>query len=142
MSQSGSLGRLRESITEVVGFLFAFLMVLGIVVEPWLFVLGLVGMLFLTPIVALLFGDRDTVEEWWGGEKAQQLDTDTSQDDPLETLKRRYAEGELSEEEFEDKLNRLLESENVDMTDFDANHRESITEFPEEDDSEMELDEN
>lgn len=38
-------------------------------------------------------------------------DSGDEEDDPIETLKRRYASGELSETEFEEKLERLMDAE-------------------------------
>lgn len=38
--------------------------------------------------------------------------TDESEQDPIETLKQRYADGELTEKEFERRTERLLESTN------------------------------
>ncbi|QOS10830.1 DUF2078 family protein [Haloferax gibbonsii] len=46
-----------------------------------------------------------------GGDADESLTTET--EDALETLRRRYATGELSEEEFEAKVERLLETETV-----------------------------
>lgn len=123
MGGSGPLARARQNITEIVGILFAVAMVAGLFGQPWLLLAGLAGMLFVTPLVALLFGDRDAIEEWWGAEKAEQVAANTDEDresDPLEGLKLRYARGELSEAEFERHVQQLLDVDNLDSAAIDA----------------------
>lgn len=48
--------------------------------------------------------------------KYEQPVADTEDEQPLETLKRRYAEGDISDEEFEHRLSKLLEADNPDVT--------------------------
>ncbi|TYT60448.1 SHOCT domain-containing protein [Natrialba swarupiae] len=112
MPQESSLSRLRGNATEILGLLFVSLMIIGLFTEFWLLIAGLIGLLFITPLIALLIGDQEAIEEWWGEEKAEQYG-DNSEEDPLETLKRRYAEGELSEAEFEYKIQQLLEVDDI-----------------------------
>lgn len=47
--------------------------------------------------------------EWWGGRERPETSTDES--DPVTRLQRRYADGELSTDEFEHRLDRLVESD-------------------------------
>ncbi|KDE60427.1 hypothetical protein EL22_23635 [Halostagnicola sp. A56] len=126
--------RVRENITEittmVVTGLWLALMFLGVDSGLWLAVL-LVGYVVVIPIVALVFGDETDREEWWGDGSWEESDTSTdtetesdSRSDPtttpesnnreaLEMLRSRYAAGELTDEQFERKLERLLETETI-----------------------------
>ncbi|SFS68755.1 SHOCT domain-containing protein [Halostagnicola kamekurae] len=127
--------RVRENITGITTLLITglwlALMFLGVDNGLWLAVL-LVGYVVVIPIVALVFGDETDREEWWGdGSWGEESDTSTdtetesdSRSDPtttpesnnreaLETLRSRYAAGELTDEQFERKLERLLETETI-----------------------------
>ncbi|MDJ1431001.1 SHOCT domain-containing protein [Halostagnicola sp. A-GB9-2] len=135
--------RVRENITEITSMivtgLWLGLMFAGIGGNLWLAVL-LVGYIVVVPLVALLFGDEadkaewwddwwgdESWEEWWSGETdsndgtpTQQgsqsgRETSTGQDnrEALETLRSRYAAGELTDAQFERKLERLLETETL-----------------------------
>ncbi|APX96765.1 SHOCT domain-containing protein [Natronorubrum daqingense] len=135
--------RVRENITEitsmVVTALWLGLMFAGVGGNLWLVVL-LVGYIVVVPLVALLFGDEEdkaewwddwwgeeSWEEWWSGESdssdggTEETDrhatreTTSKQDnrEALETLRTRYAAGELTDEQFEQKLERLLETETL-----------------------------
>jgi len=59
--------------------------------------LGMYGLLVLIP--------------WWQNRSDSEVSDDDSQPGSVERLKQRYAAGELSDEEFERKLDRLLDSE-------------------------------
>jgi Predicted membrane protein len=96
--------------------------------EWWLGAL-LVGYVAVVPIVALLFGDRAEVAEYWDqrptasgttdDDSRSESTSDESTADALESLRERYARGELTDEQFEAKLDRLLETETVeDATDY------------------------
>ncbi|EMA58310.1 SHOCT domain-containing protein [Halorubrum lipolyticum] len=100
--------------------LFAVLLpeVLGALI-PATFILGF---FVLVPLVLLLGEDFPLVEsESTGGESAS---TPTATDDPLATLRERYATGEIGEEEFERKLDRLLETEELEGRVGDADGRD------------------
>lgn len=116
MSQETARTRFYDNITTIVGLLFASLTIIGLFTEVWLLVAGFVGLMFLTPLVALLVGDRAAIEEWWGEEKAEQYEPDSANEDPLETVKRRYAAGDLTEEEFEHRLQQLLAADHAEMS--------------------------
>jgi hypothetical protein len=79
----------------------------------------LVGYIAIIPITAMLFGDEDEAEEHWDSDadistEAESQSTSQSEDnDPLQTLRDRYARGELTDEQFERKLERLLETETL-----------------------------
>jgi hypothetical protein len=81
------------------------------------------GYVVVVPTVALLFGDEEDVEEYWhdhvdtstepSRETAQEGEGEESASDALETLRDRYARGELTDDQFERKLERLLETETL-----------------------------
>lgn len=58
-------------------------------------------------------------------EPSTDADQESSDDTPLETLKSRYAAGELSDEEFEAKLDQLMDSERQRETNLE--HRDTDT---------------
>lgn len=108
--------------------------------DLWLPVL-LVGYIVVIPLVALVFGDEadkeewwddwwgdESWDEWWGEESDSSTDDESEEPDrrpgrkattepnnreALETLRARYAAGELTDEQFERKLERLLETETL-----------------------------
>jgi len=73
---------------------------------PALFVFGV---FVLMPLVALLGEDLPLVAE----PNSEDADVTATADDPVELLRERYARGELSKEEFEARLDRLLETEDL-----------------------------
>ena len=79
--------------------------------QGWWLPFMLFGYVVAVPLVAILFGDREDVAEWWGDEAASVVEDD--REDPIETLRARYARGELTDEAFERKFDRLLEAEAV-----------------------------
>jgi len=72
---------------------------------PALFVLGV---FVLIPLVALLGADLPLVAASENDDEPQSTDAD-----PVELLRERYARGELSKDEFETRLDRLLETETL-----------------------------
>ncbi|MDG5821656.1 SHOCT domain-containing protein [Natronococcus sp. A-GB7] len=81
--------------------------------------LGALGFFVITPLLLVLTGDRELIVKWFGEERAEQIiesETDTGEKGaPLEILKRKYAEGELSEAEFERKVAQLLEVDELEL---------------------------
>jgi uncharacterized membrane protein len=74
----------------------------------WLAVM-LFGYIAVVPIVSMLFDEEEEAES-----DAPTGDAENSEsEDALERLRRRYAEGELTDEQFERKLDRLLETETL-----------------------------
>lgn len=71
-------------------------------------VVAVVGWLLLVPTLGILADDE---EFSFGSEEEEQ----ESASDPLETLRSRYARGELTELEFERRLEHLLETEDVEL---------------------------
>jgi uncharacterized membrane protein len=101
----GVLENLRENATGVLAMLIlgaglTALFLPGLSPVPF-WVIFIVGYAVVLPLFAILYeGDEDTDPS-----------EGTPDESPLETLKRRYANGELSDEEFERRLERLLETE-------------------------------
>lgn len=108
-------GRLRENAVSIVSTLVTAVWLGAMFTgQSWWLAAMLVGYIAVVPITAMLFGDDEDREEWLDRD-ADEESTDRSADEetPLETLRRRYAEGELSEAQFERKLDQLLETETV-----------------------------
>jgi len=89
----------------------------------WWLPFMLFGYIVIVPLVAILFGDDSDIEEWVDDEFVSSTTTehsttdDRSDADPLADLRRRYANGELTDEQFERKLDRLLETETLEDAD-------------------------
>jgi len=117
MARPNPRQRLRENATGVASMLVTgiWLAAMFLGFEWWLAAL-LFGYIVVVPGVALLFGDRDEVAEWWDEddvttERVGETDRGAeAEDDALATLRERYARGELTDEQFERKLERLLET--------------------------------
>jgi hypothetical protein len=127
--------RLAENATEIASILVTgFWLAALFTGQSWWLAALLVGYVVVIPVVALLFGDEDDREEWWdadwwddpdwwndawdwtGGKKGSKEPDEPielNNKDALETLRDRYARGELTDEQFERKLQRLLETETV-----------------------------
>lgn len=73
----------------------------------------LVGYVLVVPLTALLFGDRETVEQWWDGDEVTNSERNDPDRDPVQTLRDRYARGELTDQGFERRLERLIETESL-----------------------------
>jgi hypothetical protein len=137
MSSDSPTDRLRENATSIASTLVTgvWLGALFLGQEWWLAAM-LVGYVVVIPLVALLFGDEDDREEWWDDEasdwwgskedwfgtgrgsdreedRADSAEATAADETPLETLRRRYAEGELTDAQFERKLERLLETDTL-----------------------------
>lgn len=86
-------------------------------------VVFVIGWLLLTPVFGILSGqygglDPDEVEQWTTvAERARTLQDDgepsTDEETPLETLRERYARGEIDESEFEQQIERLVATEEI-----------------------------
>jgi uncharacterized membrane protein len=82
----------------------------------WFWVIFAVGFAVVVPLVSLLV-DEEPPDRATGGRATESptetTDPDTETDDPLATLRDRYARGELTDEQFERKLETLLETETL-----------------------------
>ena len=98
------------------------LLALGV---PWFWVVFPVGFAGLLPVAMGLtkwYEQRQTGHRTSGSES-----TTTAEEEALETLRNRYARGEIDETEFERRLEALLETESVDDAE-DYAARETINE--------------
>jgi uncharacterized membrane protein len=107
--------RARENVTGIVSVLVTGIWLAALFLDQgWWLAFMLFGYVVLVPITAILFGDEAEVREWWDEETDVATDEDTDgEDDALEELRARYARGELTDEQFERKLDRLLETETL-----------------------------
>jgi len=116
-SEQDSIGqRLRENATGIVSTLVTAVWLGAMFTgQSWWLAAMLVGYVALVPVTAILFGDEEDRAEWLGENDHGVSETEQreSEETPLETLRRRYAEGELSEAQFERKLDQLLETETI-----------------------------
>jgi uncharacterized membrane protein len=126
MSGDTPASRLRENAVGIASTVVTgvWLAALFLGFDWWLAAL-LFGYVVVVPVVAMLFGDdEDDDDEWWNDlwgearEKIREIEEGDGEarptdETPLETLRRRYAEGELTDEQFERKLERILETETL-----------------------------
>ncbi|MCW8172274.1 SHOCT domain-containing protein [Natrialba swarupiae] len=126
--------RFRENVTEITAMVVTGIWLVGLFTNQWWWLpFLLVGYIVVVPLVALLFGDEDREEwwdwsddaedDWWGWGSDEKEADDRTATEPerrktnnahaLETLRDRYAAGELTDEQFERKLERLLETETL-----------------------------
>ena len=107
--------RVRENITSIVSVLVTGIWLTALFTsQSWWLAFMLFGYIVIVPITAILYGDQADIEEWWDDTAATVEEDDTAdEDDALETLRARYARGELTDEQFERKLERLLETETL-----------------------------
>ena len=119
-TDDGPVARLRENATGITSLLVtAFWMGAMFTDQEWWLAALLVGYVAVVPLVAILFGDEDERREWADDYITDTTETDAepepadSQTDALETLRERYAAGELTDEQFERKLERLLDTETL-----------------------------
>lgn len=121
--------RFRENATEIASILVTGFWLLALFTgQSWWLPAMLLGYVVVIPIVEMLFGDEEDIEGWWddmwddewwdwsSGNERSNEPTETVEPnnrDALETLKNRYARGELTDEQFERKLERLMENDTV-----------------------------
>ncbi|GAA0232201.1 SHOCT domain-containing protein [Haladaptatus pallidirubidus] len=145
--------RLYEKATEITSTVVTgFWLVALITGQDWWLAAMLLGYMVIVPVVALLFEDEKADESWWdamwnddwwddmwdwsggSGKSTKSEDsaeaTEPNNRDALETLRNRYAHGELTDDQFERKLERLMETETIeDVEDrFRAEERERLRE--------------
>lgn len=122
MSEESPIDRLKSNATGVASMLVTGIWLAALFTgQGWWLGFMLFGYIVIIPLVALLFGDEEDRKEWlddWipgQSETTSESDaTDTRDDeDPLTALRRRYAEGELTDEQFERKVEALLETETI-----------------------------
>ncbi|WP_336337606.1 SHOCT domain-containing protein [Haloarcula brevis] len=90
---------------------------LGNVLTPVAIILG---WFILAPLVALLGSELPMIEspeDKTAADETAVTDTAEPTEDPVDHLRERYARGELTDSEFERRLDRLLETESLSATD-------------------------
>ncbi|WP_158853543.1 SHOCT domain-containing protein [Halorhabdus sp. CUG00001] len=131
MDDAGPIERLCENATGVVSILVTGIFLGALFTgQDWWLPFMLVGYVMIVPIVALLFGDEEDIEEWWDDEtitEPEHTQNQETDEQALETLRDRYARGELTDDQFERKVQRLLETESLeDLEDRQDSEREPI----------------
>jgi len=112
MTDQSPLERAGDNVTELVTLaVTGFWLVALVTGQEWWLAALLVGYVVVVPLTELLYGDTDEEEDIEEADPAPSIDT--SDETPLERLRRRYADGELTDEQFERKLERLLETETL-----------------------------
>ena len=94
------------------GLTSLFAVLLPEALEPLIPATFILGFFVLIPLAALLGEDFPLVES--EDADAGLASSTATTEDPLATLRERYATGEIGEEEFERRLDRLLETEELD----------------------------
>lgn len=117
------LRRARENLTEIVSVLVTGVWLAALFAgQSWWLGFMLFGYIVIVPITGLLAGDQETITEWWGDQEKGSTSEEPSEEEALQTLRKRYARGELTDGEFERKLERLLETESIETTETRPQH--------------------
>jgi len=115
----------RENITGIVSVLVTGIWLAALLLGfEWWLPFMLFGYIAIIPIVSMLFDEdeeeSDAKPDWQQSQHEQSTDdrrdadaADESTEDALQTLRQRYARGELTDRQFERKLERLLETETL-----------------------------
>ncbi|MFC5278483.1 SHOCT domain-containing protein [Halorubrum rubrum] len=128
MTDSSPLERARENATEIASTVVTGVWLAALLLEfEWWLPLMLFGYVVVVPVVSVLFDEEEeeeTDESAESGpegrtarENTQARKTDHTEDagegnaDAIDRLRTRYAEGDLTDEQFERKLDKLLETE-------------------------------
>ncbi|WP_122090483.1 SHOCT domain-containing protein [Halalkalicoccus subterraneus] len=146
--------RLRENATAIASTVVTGIWLAALLSgQGWWLGALILGYVVVVPIVALLFGDENDREEWWDdwmgdsdvekwfgtkedwfgssphdGDDESLGDEPPSNRDALQTLRYRYAQGELTDEQFERKLERLLETDTIENAEDRRRARERLYE--------------
>lgn len=88
------------------------LLMLGVPNNIWLAVM-LFGYIAVVPLAGMLFEEDEKTEQSTDRETESTATEAQTAETALERIRRRYAEGELTDEQFEQKLERLLETETL-----------------------------
>jgi uncharacterized membrane protein len=112
MTDKSPRERARDNATELASLAVTGVWLVALLTgQEWWLVALLVGYVVVVPLVELLYGDEDDEEDIEDADPTPS--SDTSDETPLERLRRRYAEGKLTDDQFERKLERLLETETL-----------------------------
>ena len=123
MTDRSPLGRARDNVTELASLaVTGFWLVALMTGQEWWLAALLVGYVVVVPLTELLYGDPDEEEDIAEADPAPS--GNAGDETPLERLRRRYAEGKLTDDQFERKLERLLETETLEDIEDSAAARE------------------
>ena len=116
--------RVRENATGIVSMVVTGIWLAALFLDQgWWLAFMLFGYVVLVPVTAIRFDDESEMERWWDRETGEAGAEKTAEkSDALEELRSRYARGELTDEQFERKLDRLLEAESLEDVE-DEKHR-------------------
>lgn len=124
MSERSPLERASDNATELVSTVVTGVWLAALFTgQDWWLAALLVGYVVVVPLTSVLSGEEDesdTSSVSVGDSTTARTDDET----PLERLRRRYAEGELTDEQFERKLERLLETETLEDVEEGTSERE------------------
>jgi uncharacterized membrane protein len=124
MSTESPLERARENAVEIVSVLVTAIWMGALFTgQEWWLAALLVGYVAVIPVTQMLFGDEDEDEADADVSEGRESSMDTDQQDALQTLRDRYARGELTDEQFERKVERLLETETLEDVEDRARER-------------------
>lgn len=129
---SNSVAQLRENMIALITFVIIGLGFLALFAgSSWFWMIWVFGFAVVLPLLALIFDDEEGSGGRTGGhitddnEKEKSNEAETVED-PLTTLRDRYARGELTDEQFEHKLEQLLTTETLE--DIEQYHHEQLYE--------------
>ena len=113
--------RLRGNAVQITSLLVTGLWLFGLFTGAnWWLPALIVGYVVIVPLAEALFGEDEESDDDWteyvdGVTREDATDERSGDDggDALETLRERYARGELTDEQFERKLERLVETETL-----------------------------
>ncbi|SMO82372.1 SHOCT domain-containing protein [Halorubrum cibi] len=125
MTDSSPLDRAKENATEIASTVVTGVWLAALLLDfGWWLPLMLFGYVVVVPMVSMLFDDEEEEEADERAESESEAnrtepatDRDQSEDagegnaDAIDRLRTRYAEGDLTDEQFERKLDKLLETE-------------------------------
>ncbi|WP_281194013.1 SHOCT domain-containing protein [Halorubrum sp. F4] len=129
MPDSSPLDRAKENATEIASTVVTGVWLAALLLDfGWWLPLMLFGYVVVVPVVSMLFDEEEEEEGTDGStetgpegrtarEDTQTRETDRREDatggtaDAIDRLRTRYAEGDLTDEQFEHKLDKLLETE-------------------------------
>jgi len=116
MADSSTRERLRQNASGIAATVVTGTWLAALLLDfGWWLPFMLFGYIVIVPVVSMLFDDEES-ERAEESERGSTGETDTDEgaervQNALDRLRARYAEGDLTDEQFERKLDRLLETE-------------------------------
>lgn len=142
MASSGPRQRFRENLSGIVATIHTGVWLAAMLTgQSWWLAYMLFGYIVIVPLVGMVFEDPGAMEDDSATGEAtvpegRRPGAPTEDDDALATLRERYARGELTDEQFNRKVDRLLETETIeDIEERDRARQSATPEREEETDS-------